>query len=138
MLNKQSAPINFSKGLDTKTDPFQVPVGNFLALENSIFTKGGLLQKRNGFGKLTTLPDNTYTNVTTFNGNLTAIGSKIQAYSNGSNTWIDKGTLRPVGVDVLPVVRSNTNQTQCDAVVSSNNLVCTTYIDNNGSSDSYK
>lgn len=138
MLRKQTASINFSQGLDTKTDPFQVSPGKFLSLQNSIFTKGGLLQKRNGFGQLSVLPNSSYTNTATFNGNLTAIGSTIAAYSQGSATWVDKGLLRSCGVDVLPVVRSNTNQTQCDSVVASNNQVCTVFSDFNGSTTSYK
>ena len=48
-LTKQPLSINFAAGLDLKTDPFQVSPGKFLGLANSIFTKGGLLQKRNGF-----------------------------------------------------------------------------------------
>lgn len=138
MLQKQTLNINFAQGLDTKTDPFQVTPGKFLSLQNSIFTKGGLLQKRNGFGKLVSLPDTNYTDVTTFNGNLTAIGQNLAAYSEGSQIWIPKGTIQPLTLDVLPLVRSNTNQTQCDSAISSNNLVCTVYTDNNGSVDSYK
>ena len=34
-LQKQPVAINFVKGLDTKSDPFQVNVGNFLSLNNS-------------------------------------------------------------------------------------------------------
>ncbi len=137
-LQKQSLPINFAQGLDTKTDPFQVTPGKFLSLENTIFTKGGLLQKRNGFGNLTALPASNYTDLTTFSGNLTAIGTNLAAYSQGSGTWVTKGTIQSVDLDVLPLVRSNTNQTQADSVVSTNNLVCTVYTDNNGSANSYK
>jgi hypothetical protein len=127
MLQKQSVPINFSQGLDLKTDPKQVSVGKFLSLQNSIFDKGGLLQKRNGFGQLETLPDNTYAYVTTLNDNLTAIGPTIAALSIGSETWIPKGSIYPMQVSVLPLIRNNANQTQCDAAVSPNGFVCTVY-----------
>jgi hypothetical protein len=40
-LVKQPLAINFAQGLDTKTDPKQVQPGKFLALQNTIFTKGG-------------------------------------------------------------------------------------------------
>jgi len=129
-LAEQSIPINFSQGLDLKTDPFQIQVGKFLSLENSVFTKGGLLQKRNGFGKLTSLPDATSNFVTTFNGNLTAVGNKLEAYSQGSSTWVNKGAFKNIGVNTLPLVRSNTTQTQSDAVIASNGLVCVVYTDN--------
>jgi hypothetical protein len=138
LLQKQVLNINFVQGLDTKTDPFQVSPGKFLSLSNSIFTKGGLLQKRNGFGQLSSLPDTTYTNTATFNGNLTAIGVDIAAYSEGSATWINKGLLQSCAISVLPLVKSSTNQTQCDAVIASNGQVCTVFSDYNGSTTTYK
>lgn len=128
-LNKQPVSINFSQGLDTKTDPKQVQVGKFLQLKNTVFDIGGLLQKRNGFGALPSLPDNTSEFVTTFNGNLTAIGNKLQAYSSGTGTWVDKGSIQPLELETLPLIRSNTNQSQVDAVIASNGLICTVYTD---------
>lgn len=137
-LNKQNLNINFAQGLDTKTDPWQVSPGKFLALQNSIFTKGGLLQKRNGYQALASLPNTTFEHVTTFNGNLTAIGNRLSAYSQGSSSWIDTGAIQPMDLSVVPMVRSSTNQTQADSVVSGNNLVCTVYSDNNGSTTTLK
>ncbi len=138
MIQKQSIPINFAQGLDTKTDPFQVSLGKFLLLQNSVFTKGGLFQKRNGFGQLSNLDSTSYTNAETFNGNLTAIGSSISAYSAGSETWVNKGILKSCDLTVLPTVRSGTNQTQCDSVVANNNQVCTVFSDFDGSTTTYK
>lgn len=128
-LQKQTASINFSSGLDTKNDPFQLKLGKFLALSNSIFTKGGLLNKRNGFGNLAALPDDTSTYATTFNGDLTAIGTQLRAYSSGAMRWVSKGSIQSVGLSVLPAIRNNTNQSQCDSVTSSNGLTCVTYTD---------
>lgn len=129
MLNKQSLAINFSQGLDTKTDPFQVQPGKFLSLENSVFQKGGLLQKRNGYGPLASLPNTTSTYLTTFNGNLTALGDSFQAYSASTNSWVDKGSTKPVKLDVLPLIRSNTNQSYADIAIAENGLICTVYTD---------
>lgn len=129
-LQKQPVNINFAKGVDTKTDPFQLQPGSFLSLQNTIFTKGGLLQKRNGYGQLASLPDSSSTIVTTFNGNLTAIGKNIEAYSSGSSSWINKGSLHPIDLATLPLIRNNTNQSQADSVIASNGLVCTVYTDN--------
>ncbi len=128
-LTKQPVEINFSQGLETKTDPFQVPIGKFLALENSVFDEGGLLKKRNGYGSLAQLPSTDATFLSTFNGNLTAIGTSLQAYNQGSKTWVDKGSIQPISLDVLPLIRNNTNQVQSDTAVSSNGLVCTVYTD---------
>jgi hypothetical protein len=125
---KQSVDISFAKGLDTKTDPWRVSIGNFLSLENMIFTTGMRLTKRNGYGALTTLPS-LASYVTTFNGNLTAIGSNLQAYSSSAAAWFDKGTLQPVEVSTLPLIRSNTNQSQIDTAIAANGLICSVYTD---------
>lgn len=135
-LEKRAVPINFSQGLDTKSDPYQVPFGKFLSLQNSIFTKEGLLQKRNGYKALPSLPL-TAKFATTFNGNLTAIGTSLQALSPGTDTWVNKGQLHPASLDVLPLVRSNNNQSQTDTAFSNNGLVCTVYTDV-GASTTYK
>src|SRR6266853_5523021 len=128
MLQKQPIDISFQKGLDQKTDPFRVPIGNFLRLQNQIFQKGGLLSKRNGYGQLTTLPSSADF-LTTFNGNLTAVGNSLLAYIQGINQWSNKGSFHPLSLSTLSLIRSNTNQTQVDAVTSSNNLICTVFTD---------
>lgn len=134
---QQAYPINFSNGLDLKTDPFQVPFGKFLSLQNSVFTKGGLLQKRNGFGSLSTLP-NPASYLTTFNGDLTAIETDLQAYNSASQTWVNQGVLQPMEVSVLPLIRNNFNQTQVDSVIAPNGLICTAYTETDGVDTYYK
>lgn len=129
-LNKTAIPINFSQGLDLKSDDKQVALGKFLSLENSIFTKAGLLQKRNGFGGMPALPDTSSTFLTTFNGNLTAIGTELEAYSQSESRWINKGNIQPVELSTLPLIRSNTNQSQADMAIAPNGLICTVFTDN--------
>lgn len=128
-LQKQPININFSQGLDLKSDPKQVQPGKFLGLRNTVFQKGGLLQKRNGYRQLPSLPNSSSNLVTTFNGNLTAIGPTLEAYSKGSMTWVDRSAFRPLTLDTLPLIRSNTNQTQVDTAIASNGLICTVFTD---------
>lgn len=130
-LQKNPVDISFAQGLDLKSDPKRVPIGKFLNLENSIFTKAGLLQKRNGFPALTTLPVTDTQFLTTFNDDLTAIGSNIEAYDLPNKTWIDKATLFPCELSTLPLIRSNTNQSQADSVIAENGLICTVFTDQN-------
>jgi hypothetical protein len=137
-LQKQPVSINFAKGLDTKSDPFQLQPGNFLELENTIFTKAGRLTKRNGYGQLTSLPDSSSTFLTTFNGNLTAIGSTLNAYSAGTDSWTSKGALTPLSLETMSLVRNNVNQVYADSQVSSNGLICTVYSENNAGALTYK
>lgn len=127
-LVKQAVDISFAKGLDTKTDPWRVPIGNFLSLTNMQFTTGMRLTKRNGYGSLTALPEQA-TYLTTFNKNLTAIGNSLQAFSDGTDSWVNKGNLQPVSLETLSLIRSNTNQSQVDTAISTNGLICTVYTD---------
>lgn len=126
-LQKQPVNINFAQGLNTKSDPFQIPIGQFLQLENKVFETGTSLQKRNGFASLGALPDTTYQYVTTFNSNLIAAGTSIAAYSSGTQAWPSKGSFRPLKLDTLALIRNSSNQSQCDSALSSNGLVCTVY-----------
>ena len=137
MLNKQTLPINFSQGLDTKSDPLQVSPGKFLTLTNTVFTKGGLLQKRNGFATLPGTLASDALFITTFGGNLTAIGSIFQAYSAGSSMWVNEGLSRPVTLSTTALVRDALGQIQCDSVTALNGLTCTVYTSANGGSNSY-
>lgn len=125
---KQAIDISFAKGLDTKTDPKRVQIGNFVRLRNSVFDKGGLLKKRNGFGALPALSTATNSYLTTFNGNLTAIGASINAFTPGNATWTGKGSIQPLSLTTLPLVRNNLSQIASDVAISPNGLICTVFI----------
>lgn len=129
MLQKQPIAINFTQGLDLKSDPYQVPIGSFLNLNNSIFTTTGRLTKRNGFGKITTLPNTTQTTLTTLNDNLIATGSDLYSFNEQTSQWVNKGLVQPVNLSVSSLVRSSTAQSAVDAAVSPAGLVCTVYRD---------
>lgn len=128
-LQKQPISINFQKGLDLKSDPFQLPIGNFLTLVNSVFTTTGRLTKRNGFANITTLPNVNQTTLTTLNDNLIATGSNLYAYSADTNTWLNQGLIQPVQLSVQPLIRASTAQTSPDTAISSKGLTCLVYMD---------
>lgn len=141
-LQKQDITINFGQGLDLKTQSKDIPVGKFLSLENSVFNKGGQLQKRNGFAEITTLANANY--LSTFAGNLLGLslndsGTQLSAYSQGNNTWTSKGTVILNELSVQSVVKNNTVQTQCDMAIATNGLACTVFTETGGStSPNYK
>ncbi len=118
--------ILFGQGLDTKTDPFQVPAGKLLSLENAVF-RNNFLQKRNGFGNLTVLPNTLQTNITTCNGTLVATGSNLLAYTPESNSWLNRGIIQPVHLSVLALARGAQSISQVDAVVEPGGLCCTAF-----------
>lgn len=133
-LQKQSVPVPLSLGLDQKTDPWQVVPGKFLSLINYVFEKGKRLTKRNGFPKIASLPSAAdATTLTTFNDNLTAIGTRLYAFSSGPMTWLDMGRTQPVQLSVRPIVRTAYSQSACDAAVSSDGIVCSVFLDGDGS-----
>ncbi len=132
-LTKQPIPLNFARGLDLKTDPYQTTLGSFLALSNSVFTTTGRLTKRTGFANLTRLSINTQTTVTTLADNLLTTGSELYAFSEPTNQWIDKGTIQPVQLEVQSMVRSSTSQTGQDLAISPSGLACLAYMDSGNS-----
>jgi hypothetical protein len=129
MLTKTPVNINFTKGIDTKTDPYQLPVDSFLQMQNSVFTTTGRLTKRNGYPLVTTLPNTLETTITTLNDNLIATGSNLYALSQDTNTWVDQGLVQPVQLSTLPLIRVSTSQTAPDTAVAPSGLVCLTYVD---------
>lgn len=128
-LQKQPVSLNFSQGVSTKADPYQVPVGKFLTLVNSVFTTEARLTKRNGFPQLTTLPNTDQTNLSTLNGNLIATGSSLYAYNTELDAWLSQGTIQPVQISATPILRNSNSQTAVDSAVASNGLTCTVYLE---------
>lgn len=128
-LQKQPININFAQGLDTKTDPNQVSIGRFLALQDAVFTKAGALTKRNGFELLTTLPDALQTTITTFNESLVATGSNLYSFSADTNQWFNQGLVQPVSLKATSLLKVSTGQSNIDSATAPNNLVCFVYQD---------
>lgn len=105
-LQKETVSINFGAGLDTKTDPFQLPPNRFLAMNNSVFTTGKQLKKRFGRTELGTsvasvsgisysaIPANlTDTRlVAEYNNELIVTdGFNLFSYNNSLTNWTYKG-----------------------------------------------
>jgi hypothetical protein len=128
----QPVTINFGQGVDLKTDPWQIAMGNWLSLENSVFTTGNRLTKRNGYELLITIPNAATT--TTYLSNLISIGTNLNIYSEDTKSAINTGTLQPMNLNVLPMVRRATSQTTVDTVIAPNGLSCEVWLDSDGNS----
>lgn len=122
-LQKQPVNVNFAQGIDTKSDKWQIPIGKFFYLVNSVFTKAGELIKRYGFANLPA-PSQPTTYVTTFNGNLLAIGNNVQAYSLPTTSWENSSPRPDVNLSTISLVRGPDTQFLCDSVTSSSGLTC--------------
>lgn len=127
-LNKQPVNINFSQGVNTKTDKWQLPPGQFRALTNTVFNKAGMLQKRNGFGLLTAAPAGAQT-LSTLSGGLVALGNTCESYSIDSGKLTNAGLFQPMQMATAPMVRRATGQLTADVAVASNGLACSTWLD---------
>lgn len=100
-LQKQTLPVSFGQGIDTKTDPNQVVLGKMLTLENAVLTESKAYQTRNGFTALTTnyvdVLNNTGTissaiNVLEFGSELVLLDSlNVFSYSSQENIWHKRG-----------------------------------------------
>ena len=134
---KQPININFASGLNQKADPYQVPVGNFLSLVNTVFDKVGRLTKRNGFPLLATLPDTSTAYLTTYNGDLQAVGNNLLSYSPAQPSWVTKGSIYPLELSTQALVRNAITQTQVDSVLAPNGLRLAAYSETNGSAVDY-
>lgn len=131
-LQKQNVPINFSKGIDTKVDPFQLPIGNFAELKNSIFDKLGMMKKRNGYASMTTSIYNPLTLSSKYFGTNVAAGKFISefndeiligdgkdlfSYSNSQTAWAYKGRLTTLEPTISPVVVTGGDQALSDGTI---------------------
>jgi len=129
---KQSVPINFSGGLDLKNDPWQIGPASFLSLNNSVFTTGGRLTKRNGFPSLgttinTPVPALTYSNIgaTASVANARKVfsyenelcindGFNLYSYDENSNSWSYKGRSTILGLSTSNIAQDGNNKTNMD------------------------
>ena len=135
-LIPQPVTINFSQGVNLKADPWQVPMGQFLALENSIFTTAGQLKKRNGYGLLTTIPG--AASITTYLDNLISLSTSLDVFSEESNSIINTGSIQPMSLSVLPLVRAANSQLTVDTVIAPNGLSCTVWREGNDTNEYYQ
>lgn len=148
-LVKQNVPLNFSQGLDTKTDPKQVAAGRFLTLENGVWNKIGMLSKRNGFQALpkTVQTDPsvslTYSNlgstvtasrtIASFNNEQVLLdGLNAYSYSAAAGNWIYKGRAECVEVTSAPVVRNSNGQLAPDSAIASTGAQLYAWEDSSG------
>jgi len=128
-LQKQNLSINFAKGVDLDSDPFQIALDNFSVLDNGVINKFGRIDKRNGYELLTALPTGDYYYLTTVSGGLAAIGSNLIIYNDSSKTWSNKGPLQSLELNVFSTVKTGTAQSYADLSATINGFACVVYID---------
>jgi hypothetical protein len=118
MLQKQNIVLNFSQGMDTKTDSKQLPLGTMYTITNGVYTSPLQLKKRNGYNKQNIQKtDDTYldgiVSINKLNTTLNALTStKLYSFSSNTERWIEKGDISNLSLASQPILRNNYNQTK--------------------------
>lgn len=127
-LNEGIVRVQFTGGLDTKSDPKTVVSTRLLVAENVVFSRAGSLRKRNGHAALSTdapgatdvvgLPPDTMPAAIALGNRddelLAFTGSRCYSRQSGEDQWSDAGAVySAVGTD-RPLVRTGTQQLQPD------------------------
>ncbi len=137
MIDEQTISINFGQGVDTKTDPKMVVSGRLETLQNGIFTKAKTVNKRNGYGVLTTvsyLSDFTRQNfqptklIKNYGDKLLCSGietgfqtqQKLLDYSPTAGVWKSAGAYESMKVENVFISGSNSNESSSSSVVLGN------------------
>lgn len=123
MLERQNVTIPFAQGVETKTDPKQVPPGKLLELENGVFRSPGQLEKRSGHVKLSqSVAGGGSISSSAALGRygdelLLADGSDLYSYDNAIDEWNDKGPFNSIYTSKTAVVRDTATQKAQDSAL---------------------
>lgn len=123
-LEKRTININFGQGLDTKTDPFQVKLGKFLSLINTVFSIGGMIKKRYGFPILISSPASDTRAIGTSRNNLITVGKQINVYDPIANNLNQTAVYQTCDINIVPLIRDNDPYASVDSAVSVNGYIC--------------
>lgn len=108
-IQKQTVPLSFQGGLQSKTDSIQLQPPNLLGLENAKFDKLGALNKRPGYD---ILPNQV------INGNLITKASAIDSFNDELNLFDNKSIY-----SYLPSLQSWANRGPAISLINTNQQV---------------
>jgi hypothetical protein len=140
-LQKQLVTIPFTGGVDTKTDKYQVQMGNLLVLENGTFEHPSEITKRNGVEALPVSvgPNSSLTvfkgaGLATFNTTelITADGTSLYSLDVANQCQPYKGQFTSVSVTQAPVIRNTYQQTAQDGTTHPNGVQVYAWEDSSG------
>lgn len=137
MLQKQSLPINFEAGMDTKTDTKQLDLGKMYQIVNGVYTSPRKITKRNGYNALEKY-DTSGTEVealqslAVFNNELVGFSdTTLYSYSENIEKWVDRGDISNLNVSSIPVMRNAYNATKIHSACV-NNIAAFVWKDSRG------
>lgn len=119
-VQEQHIALPFNAGVDTKTDPKLVQAPMLTRLENAIFTRGGSLQKRQGYLHLSNLVSDgaaieTGAALATFNDELLLFNDKTAySYSSTNDNWLSRSTSLSIKSTKRAIIHNEAEQTSPD------------------------
>lgn len=131
-LQKQEIAVNFTGGMDTKTDPLQLDFGKFLYLQNMVYDDWKRLTKRDGYVAKgsTILSQFTYTfpafGASVASGSFLSTlqnelimgdGKNLLSYSDSNDSWVYKGRAESCSLSVFPVYQDQYTQILADSAI---------------------
>ncbi len=103
-LSLKRIPLTLGAGVDTKTDPKNLPPGTPTVLENANFTNPGEIRPRFGYTALTA-PASTGNDICAFGNQLLALaGARLYSRGVADSSWTNVGEHVPLGIDSAPLV----------------------------------
>lgn len=120
-LQYELVPIPFAGGLDTKTDPFQVPPGKMLAAQNAVFKQTGAISRRWGYSALPTAVLGQGTRVgaaqaiASFGEDLLLYdGTLAYSFAPAANAWVPRGAVTSLIQSNEQIISNTNQQLSCD------------------------
>lgn len=118
-LTKTNIDIVLTQGINNKIDSKLNLGASLHTLENAVFTKRGVLNKRFGTTALSSLTTD-QTSITSMKAALVyqetelllAAQEKLYSYSDNTKTWIDKGALTSASVESEDIIINSSEQTK--------------------------
>lgn len=133
-LQSQFIEMPLIKGLDTKTDPKQVPLGKLLEAENVVYNRPGRIEKRNGFSNLPQTIIDTGNNmdvgraVDNYKEELIAFDTgNFYSYVEGTDKWKDKGDFVSAYLTASPITNGTNTDSEQDTAYHSSGIACYVY-----------
>lgn len=134
-LESQIVEMPFGMGLETKQDPFQIPLGKLIAMANGVFSTPGRLSRRNGFTPLfqSVLGGGTVPNPLALFGRgkeLLQVGGlepTLYSYSPTETKWVNKGLMPSIVTTTQSAAQPQYSTYSIDMAQASNGLQCYVY-----------
>jgi hypothetical protein len=120
-LRKVPIPLPFAGGVDTETDPKQVPPAKLIDLQNAVFDRSTTLIKRNGYSALSRTVEGAGLEYEEAHA-LAVRDDELVVFADGrgyshrpiADRWSDTGEVAAVIGSDVPLARTGTTQTMPD------------------------